>query len=158
MGRRLYAVAVKTTQGLKFEPHESTDLEAIEAATQELAKDRAKWERENVIPIEDRVKGDCDRSYVYGVTTWASMFSDRQMLATAVSVEELRKLRSQMASEEGLDRAGAVEHLLAFAVDKFLNYNSVLASWHAPRSVIRSVFDRHDVAFILNFATMTASA
>jgi adenine-specific DNA methylase len=155
MGSRLYAVALKTPQGLKFEPPESKDLDAIQAATQELAKRLAKWERENIIPTELYPEVSSDpRPRIYGMPRWANMFSSRQLLGMAVLVEELRSLRPQIEAKEGEDRAGAIEHLLAFAIDKFLNYNSVLASWHAPRSVMRSVFDRHDFAFKFTFAEM----
>jgi len=85
---------------------------------------------------------------------WADMFSPRQLLGLGVLVEELRALRPEIMAKENEGRGGAVEHLLAFAIDKFLNYNSVLASWHAPRSVMRSVFDRHDFAWKATFAEM----
>jgi len=155
MGSRLYVIAVKTPQGLKFEPPESKDVEAIEAAVLELAKHRARWERENVIPTEKVPLGDKTKEPIAkGILNWADMFSARQLLGMAVMVEELRALRSEIVAKEGEDRGGAVEHLLAFAIDKFLNYNSVLASWHAPHSVMRSVFDRHDLAFKFTFAEM----
>jgi putative DNA methylase len=155
MGSRLYAVAVKSPQGLRFEPPDPNDLEAIEAAANELGKHRASWEQDNVIPTELYPELSSDpRPRAYGMLGWADMFSARQLLGAGVLVEELRGLRSAIVAKEGKDRAGAIEHLLAFGVDKFLNYNSVLASWHAPRSVIRSVFDRHDFAFKFTFAEM----
>jgi putative DNA methylase len=155
MRSRLYAVAVKTPQGLTFEPPEQVDLDAINAAVAELDSHRVQWERENVIPTELYPQMTSDpRPRVYGMPRWADMFSDRQLLGMAVMVEELRALRSAMVAKEGEERAGAIEHLLAFVVDKFLNYNSVLASWHAPRSVMRSVFDRHDFAWKSTFAEM----
>lgn len=157
MGSRLYAVAVKTPHGLKFEPPELRDLEPIDAAKRELAKHRARWERENVIPTEARVKGDCDRSYVYGVTTWASMFSARQLLGMAVLVEELRALRSQIIAKEGEERGAAIEHVLAFGIDKLANWNSVLASWNVRARTLRSVFDRHDFAFKWTFGEMATT-
>lgn len=155
MGSQLYAVAVKTPQGLTFEPPTEADLAAIEAANRELAKHRARWEREQVIPTERIPTGDkTGEPMARGILTWADMFSARQLLGMGVLVEELRGLRAAIVQKEGEERGGAVEHLLAFALDKFLNYNSVLASWHAPRSVMRSVFDRHDFAWKSTFAEM----
>lgn len=155
MGSRLYAVAVKTPKGLTFEPPERGDLDAIEAAAKELAKHRARWERENVIPTELYPEVTSDpRPRVYGMPRWADMFSARQLLGMGVLVEELRALRPEIVAKEGEDRGGAIEHLLAFAIDKFLNYNSLLASWNAPRAVMRSVFDRHDFAWKSTFAEM----
>lgn len=155
MGSQLYAVAVKRPQGLTFEPPTDADLEAIEAAERELARHRARWEREHVIPTERIPVGDkTGEPMARAIRSWADMFSPRQLLGMGVLVEELRGLREQIVQKEGSECGGAVEHLLAFALDKFLNYNSVLASWHAPRSVMRSVFDRHDFAWKSTFAEM----
>ncbi len=82
------------------------------------------------------------------------MFSPRQLLAMATITEELRNLREEIVSTEGEDVGEATLHLLAFIVDKFVNYNSNLCSWHAPRAVMRSVFDRHDFSFKITFAEM----
>ncbi|MDI6773219.1 MAG: DUF1156 domain-containing protein, partial [bacterium] len=154
MKSALYAVALKTPQGLTFQPPEAADLEALEEAEQELARLRPGWEKANVIPQEGRIKGDCDRSFVYGLTTWASLFSPRQLLCFGVLVEELRRLRPEIVKAEGAGIGEAAVHLLALIVNKFANYSSVLASWHAPRSVMRSVFDRHDYSFKPTFAEM----
>ena len=71
-----------------------------------------------------------------------------------VLVEELQTLRPEIVRQEGRELGEAVVHLLAFAADKFANYNSVLASWHAPRAVMLSVFDRHDYSFKATFCEM----
>lgn len=154
MKSALYAVAVKAPGGLRFEPPTETDLEALEKAETELSKHRKRWEQENIIPTEKRYQGDCDRSYAYGLTTWAGLFAPRQLFGFGVLVEELKALRADIVKAEGNELAEAVVHMLAFVIDKFLNYNSVLCSWHAPRSVMRSVFDRHDFSFKITFAEM----
>lgn len=154
MGSRLYAVAVKTPQGLAFEPPEQDDLDAIDAAAKELTRLRERWEKSNVIPTESRSKGDCDRSYVYGLTEWANMFSARQLLGMGVLVEELRALRPAIVEKEGEERGGAIEHLLAFAIDKLTNYNSASSFWHALRGGMANTFDRHDFSFKVTFAEM----
>jgi putative DNA methylase len=61
---------------------------------------------------------------------------------------------AEIVKAEGTEDGEAIIHLLAFLVDKFTNYNSYLASWHAPHAVMRSVFDRHDFAFKPTFAEM----
>ena len=156
MGSALYAVATKATRGLEFRPAEPVDLDALDTAQRELDRLRPQWEREGIIPTEDRYKGDCDRSYAFGHTTWASLFAPRQLLALGVMVEELRSLRPEIVRAEGTEPGEAVVHLLAFGLDKFANYGSILASWHAPRQVLRSVFDRHDYSFKATFAEMAA--
>lgn len=154
MGSALYAVALKTPQGLTFRPPEETDLKAIEAAEAELARLRPRWEQANLIPTEKRTKGDCDRSFVYGITTWADMFAPRQLLCFGVLVEELRELRPEILKAEGKEWGEAAVHLLAFATNKFTNYDSASSFWHALRGGMANTFDRHDFSFKVTFAEM----
>ena len=154
MGSALYAVALKTSQGLTFQPPEPADVVALEEAETQLAQLRPLWERSNVIPTEDRTKGDCDRSFVYGVTKWADMFSPRQLLCLGVLVEELREMRSEIVEAEGEELGEAVIHMLALGLDKFANWNAILSSWNAPAQTARSVFDRHDFSFKATFCEM----
>jgi adenine-specific DNA methylase len=154
MKSALYAVALKTPQGLEFRPPTDADLKAIAAAESELARLRPGWEKNNIIPTENRVQGDCDRSFVYGLHKWADMFSARQFLCFGVLVEELQRLRKEITGVDGEDLGEAVIHLLGFAIDKFANYNSTLASWHSSHAIMRSVFDRHDFSFKATFAEM----
>jgi adenine-specific DNA methylase len=148
MRSALYAVAIKTRQGLTFQPPEPKDIEALEAAEEELARLRSGWEQANIIPTEKIPVGDeTGEPLVRGITTWADMFSPRQLLCFGVLVEELRKLRPEILKAEGHELGSAVEHILAFVLDKFGNHNALLASWDPTTSGIRSVFDRHDYAF-----------
>ena len=52
MGSALYAVALKTPQGLKFRPPHQADLEAIKAAEAQLTQWRPDWEARNLLPTE----------------------------------------------------------------------------------------------------------
>jgi adenine-specific DNA methylase len=154
MKSALYAIAVKA-KGLKFEPPAETDFQALEKAEQELSKHRKRWEQEYIIPTERVPAGDKTREVlVKGMQYWADLFAPRQLLGFGVLVEELQDLHDEIVKTEGNELGEAVVHLLSFVIDKFLNYNNVLGSWHAPRSVIRSVFDRHDFAFKITFAEM----
>ncbi|MBI1799723.1 MAG: DUF1156 domain-containing protein [Candidatus Eisenbacteria bacterium] len=148
MGSALYAVAVKTPQGLRFQPPEAMDLKALREAEKELERQRAGWEKANIIPTEmyPQVSSD-ERPRLYGMPGWADMFSPRQLMCFGVLVEELRALRKEIVKAEGTDVGEAVVHLLAFALDKFGNHNALSASWDSTTNGIRSVFDRHDFAF-----------
>jgi len=154
MHSALYAVALKTPQGLTFQPPEPADLKALEAAEKELAKLRPGWEQGNVIPTENRIQGDCDRSYVYGITTWADMFTPRQLLCFGVLVEELRNLGKEIVKAEGEDMGEGVVHLLACATDKLLDYNNSLNTWETSRGIAKHLFQRHDFSFKATFAEM----
>jgi adenine-specific DNA methylase len=157
LGSQLYAVAIKQGSRLRFEPPTPADLAALAAAEQELARRRPAWEASNVIPTERIPEGDKTKEpLARGITRWADMFSPRQLLAMGVLVEELRALRPEIVAAEGEEMARAIELLLALVLDKFVNYNCLHASWHAPRQVIRSMFDRHDYSFKPTFAEMAA--
>ena len=155
MGSRLYAIAVKTPQGLTFEPPEPADLRAIEAASGELRKHRAAWERENVLPTELYPEATSDhRPRLYGMPRWADMFADRQLLGMGVLVEELRELHLDIIKVEGDERGGAIEHLLAFTIDKFLNHNCTQTRFENTRGVVKGKMDRHDYAFKPTYAEL----
>ena len=157
MKSHLYAVVVKTPQGLTFQPPVDEDLKALEEAERELARLRPDWERKNIIPTEEypAVSSD-ERPRLYGMPRWADMFSPRQLLCMGVLVEELQKLRPEIVGAEGEELGEAVVHLLAIVVDKFLNHNCTGARWENTRAVIKGKMDRHDFAFKPTFAEMAA--
>ncbi|MTW18314.1 DUF1156 domain-containing protein [Rhodoplanes serenus] len=155
MGSALYAVALKTPQGLKFRPPQRADIDALDAAEAQLQQWRGDWEARNLIPTEEYPVITTDaRPRTYGMPRWADMFSPRQLLGFGVLMEELQALRPAILAEEGEDVGEAVIHLLAFVLDKLANWNSILSSWNILAQTVRSVFDRHDFAFKLTFAEM----
>lgn len=163
MGSALYAVALKTPKGLRFEAPDEADLKGLEDAARELARLRPRWEGEGIIPTERIPVGDktgdpkghgTDMPLKRGEQHWADMFSARQLLCLGVLVEEVRNLRPEIVKAEGREVGERVVHLLAFILDKFANHNAVLASWDTTTNGIRSVFDRHDFAFKATFAEM----
>lgn len=156
LGSALYAVAIKRPGlGLQLRLPTDADLQALHAAEQKLNEVRNQWEAEGSLPSENIPLGEKTvEPIARGINTWADMFSPRQLLTMGTLVRELHKLRAQILSEEGEEDGDAIEHLLAFGLDKFANYNSVLTSWHVPRKVMRSVFDRHDFSFKVTFAEM----
>lgn len=155
MESTLYALAVKTPQGMKFQPPKQEDLKAVKEAEKKLGCLRSNWEKANIIPSEEYPQITSDlRPKLYGMPSWADMFSDRQLLCFGIIVEEFQKVRSEILKEGHAGWSEEILHLLAFAIDKFANYNSYLSSWKSDQSGIRSVFDRHDFAFKPTWAEM----
>jgi adenine-specific DNA methylase len=155
MDSALYAVALKTPQGLKFRGPRPEDQEALDAAEQALAQRRGDWEARNLIPTEPYPEITTDiRPRTYGMPHWADMFSPRQLLGFGVLMEEMQALRPHIIAQEGEAMGEAVVHLLAFTIDKFTNYNNYLASWHVSHQVIRGIFDRHDFSFKSTYTEM----
>lgn len=155
MGSALYAVALKTPQGIKFRSPLQADFDALAAAEEHLQQVRGDWEARNLIPTEEYpiVTSDA-RPRTYGMPRWADMFSPRQLLGFGVLMEELQTLRAETIAAEGEQLGEAILHLLAFAIDKFANWNAILSSWNVKAETVRSVFDRHDYAFKITFSEM----
>lgn len=155
MGSALYAVAVKTPQGLRFQPPEPEDLKAIAAAERELARLRPGWEKANIIPTERIPVGDkTGEPLARGITTWADMFAPRQLLGLGVLVEEIKSLRGEIHKKEGTELGEAVVHLLSLAIDKFVNHNCMFTRFENTRAVIKGKMDRHDYSFKTSYAEM----
>jgi putative DNA methylase len=155
MGSALYAVVLKTPQGLKFERPTEADLKALEAAAAELARLRPGWEQANIIPTEVYPEITTDeRPRLYGMPRWADLFSPRQLLAMGVLVEELQRLRPEIIKAEGEELGEAVVHILSLAIDKLLDYNNFLTTWESTRGIVKHIFQRHDFSFKATFAEM----
>ncbi|MFZ2055382.1 MAG: DUF1156 domain-containing protein, partial [Candidatus Aminicenantales bacterium] len=155
MKSALYAIAVKTPQGLRFHPPEQPDLKAREDAEKELAKVIGSWKKNNIVPTEKIPVGDkTGEPMARGIRDWFEMFSPRQLLAMGILVEELKNLHPEIIKAEGKDRGEAVVHLLAFVIDKFSNFNDILSSWSIGTKTIRGIFDRHDFSFKSTWAEM----
>lgn len=155
MSSALYAIAVKTPQGLRFQPPEPADVKAIEEAEKELARNRKAWEKANLIPTElyPDVSSD-ERPRLYGMPRWADMYSPRQLLVLTTLVDELRSLRSEMLRADGDLQGEAVAHLLAFVVDKIANRGSLACTWIPQAGVLGQTFQRHDYSLKVTFAEM----
>jgi len=154
----LYAVAVRkpkaTGRGMTrwFRAPTQMDLDALAAATSELARLEREWKDADVLPVEDVPFGNDTRPHQYGMSRWRDMFTDRQLLAHGVFIEEWRRLRPEVHEDLSEDRGDQVMTLLAMMQSKGLNYLCRLSSWDVSKQGIRSVFDRHDFAFKWTFA------
>jgi len=158
MGQMLYAVALKRRGGFDFRAPTGADLAAVAAAEAELARRRPLWEARDVIPTEAFPQGNDMRPLLYGMPTWAEMFSPRQLLAMGTFVETLAELRDEMRSVMDKEHAAAVETYLAMAIDKASSYHNLQTRWHPSRAVIAQIFDRHDFAFKWSFTEFDAAA
>ena len=155
MGSQMYAVAIKVGEKFEFRDPVESDLAAIRAAEEQLDRIEAEWLLNNVIPSEPIPDGSKTSEAIrYGMSHWQRMFSPRQLLVMGTAVEELRGLQEQMEEDLDSGRATAIGAYLANSVDKIASYNCITSSWHSSRTVIRSVFDRHDFSFKWSFTEM----
>jgi adenine-specific DNA methylase len=160
MGEMLLAVAVARSgaRGRSYRSPTARDLEAIQAAAVEIARNLPRWEVEDLVPNEQRFIGPADRAARYGCTEMRDMFSPRQLLTAVTALEELRAVIQEATAALGAEKAKALNLYLAFALDKALDYNSSFASWHSSRQMIRNTFDRHDFSVKWSFAEFDGTA
>jgi adenine-specific DNA methylase len=159
MGAQLYAVAIQTSKGKDFRLPTEEDLQAVRRAEQELARRLPEWEARGLVPREPFPETATDtRPLQYGMPTWADLFSPRQLLALCTYLETYYEVAREVRAALPADRAKAVLTYLALVLDKCADYNSMLASWHAGRTVMRNTFDRHDFSFKWSFGEMNLIA
>lgn len=159
MGQLLYAVAVKKPgSGFEFRSPTAGDLAAIHRAEAELVRKKSGWIASDLIPTEPFPEGNDNRPLVYGMPTWSDFFSPRQLLAMGTFIETMREVQRDLDQAVEAKKAEAISAYLGMILNKCANYSSLLASWHAPRGVMRSVFDRHDFSFKWTYGEFDAAA
>lgn len=153
----LYAVAVRKPKARGvvrwFRPPTQTDLDSLEAATEELGRIGESWAADDVLPTEvfAVINKRDNRLPLYGIDGFRPMFADRQLLVHGSFVDEWRRLKGEVMEALGAERGGEVVTLLAMMQNKALNYNARLSAWHPTRGSMANVFNRHDLSFSWTF-------
>ena len=89
----------------------------------------------------------------YGMTTFADLFTNRQLLALTTFSELVAEARAQVEADGGsAEYAQALSVYLAFVVDKMTDYHSSICSWHSSRDLIRNTFGRQAIPMVWDYA------
>ena len=169
MGEQLYAVVFKRrvetrtksgrrgrdkwVRGYRAPRPEDDNAAEIDAR---LAGKGLEWEAFDIVPSERFPEdGNDDRPIQYGMPLWRDLFSPRQLLCHGVSVEVFREmLDADRAAGRLDDLRKAAYGYLALTLDTLLNYNNRAGRWDNTTGRVRSIFDRHDFAFVWSYAEM----
>ena len=121
-----------------------------------LAEKLPEWEAFDIVPTEDIPEGNkTAEPQRYGMHSWLDLFSPRQLLCHGTNVEVFRSLLDADRTAGRLDDVRRAAYgYLALTLDTLLNYNSRSGRWDTTTSRVRSIFDRHDYAFVWSFAEM----
>ena len=169
MGEQLYAVvykrAIQTFKKdgepgrIKWErgyraPRPEDDV--FEDVRDRLEEKLPYWEAMDMIPTEAfPTDSNDDRPIQYGMPLWRDLFSPRQLYCHGTSVEVFRDLLSEEEAKPGFgDVQKAAFVYLAIAIDTLLNYGTRSCRWDTTTARVRSLFDRHDFAFVTSYAEM----
>ena len=168
MGEQLYAVVCKerveyeTKTGQirvkwvrRYRAPRPEDDNSVELRTW-LDERLSEWEAFGFVPSErfPEISND-DRPIQYGMPLWRDMFSPRQLLCHGASVEIFREMLDADRAAGQLDEVRKAAYgYLALTLDTLLNYNNRAGRWDNTTGRVRSIFDRHDFAFVWSYAEM----
>ena len=121
-----------------------------------LAEKLAEWEALDIVPSERFPEDSNDtRPIQYGMPYWRDLFSPRQLLCHGTSVEVFREMLDADRAEGKLNEVRQAAYgYLALTLDTLLNYNNRAGRWDNTTGRVRSIFDRHDFAFVWSYAEM----
>lgn len=90
----------------------------------------------------------------YGMTTHASLFAQRQLVALSTFSGLVKEVAREVSARSGGDEAysQAVATYLAFAVDKAANYWSALCAWYVSKEIMVSTFGLPTLSMTWDFA------
>jgi adenine-specific DNA methylase len=160
IGEMLLAVATTRPdgRGRRFRAPTSQDLEACQAARDEMARSRTRFEIEDLVPSEPIGISNYDRGHrMYGINQWSDFFTSRQLLSLATALNCLHRVEADARQELAPLEAAALELYLAIALDKAVDYNSRQTSWESDRVKIAHTFEKHNFAFKWSFAEFDAA-
>ena len=121
-----------------------------------LAEKLPEWDAFDIVPNErfPEVSND-DRPIQYGMPLWRDLFSPRQLLCHGTNVEVFREMLETDRAAGRLDEVRQAAYgYLALTLDTLLNYNNRAGRWDNTTGRVRSIFDRHDFAFVWSYAEM----
>ena len=157
-GQRMVAVVTNKADGsgksyrLATDKDIATFIEAREYLSEKRAQLMTEW---GMDPIPDEeipqtMPGGI-HTPAYGMTTWGSLFNDRQKLALITFVDKIRHSHSMMNKEYGDEYAKAVVSYLALQLDRLADYNSTLCLWHNTKELVAHTFGRQSLSMAWDF-------
>ena len=125
-----------------------------------LETNDAQWREQNILPNEavPPTGNKTDTLQQYGMPTWRDVFSPRQQLAHGYCVQAFRELVKTDLDAGRLDDTRRVAWAcVGLALDKLLNYNSLLTVWHPNRESLANAFNSHDFGMKWSYAEMAVA-
>jgi len=151
---RLLAVVVTRVneQGRKYRLPTQKDLAAIYAASQKLEIIKTNPDDNFPIPNESLpIMSGVFNAPLYGHSTWASLFSPRQMLSLVTLAKLIIQLDTTVLASSDNECNKAIITCLALALDKQADSNSSLCAWRSISEDIGHTFGRQALPMLWDF-------
>ncbi len=154
---RLFCVVI-IRPGMKGRFYRSptvADWQAVRSASEEL--ERRKHEHigdMSLVPDESNTEYQMfnNSAPIYGIKTWGSLFTQRQMLALTSLVRLVRKAGRQLAEQREEELTRAVQTCLGLVTNKVAQHNSSLCRWTSTGENIADTFGRQAFPMVWDFS------
>jgi putative DNA methylase len=141
-------------QGRFYRLATKRDLKAVANATAELEKRKRETSGPlSLVPDEPISPNELRRISVpiYGMECWGDLFSPRQLLALVTLSRLVMKAGKVLATEQKDGLAGAVQTVLALALDKQADLGNSLCAWEPIAQCPRHLFGRQAIGIVWDF-------
>jgi adenine-specific DNA methylase len=137
LGERVAAVIVEGTDGKDYRIPEEKDLSAFEMASKLKSLQLQE-------PIEE---GQWNvKTWLYGMTTWGSLFNRRQLAVNSIFVgylhEALKNIKNEIKDKE---YQKAIAIYLGLWISKIVSFNATVCIWAATSEIIKNPFGRQAI-------------
>ncbi len=152
LGERLTAVAVDGQRGKEYRLPTDEEVRTAAATAEEnksLYADLPFGLPDDPTPDEGSLG---IRTTRYGLTTWQSLFTNRQLLALGTIVQEIHRCRSELAEFDYPDEwQEAMVAYLSLVLSKFADYCSSLCTWVMQAEKMGHTFARFALPMVWDF-------
>lgn len=155
LGQTPVAVITDGKHGKQYRDVEDSDLEAIKRAVQASAALEAPLEK--ILPeitgkdAEDVSNSTGIRVHLYGMKTWGSLFTPRQLLAMQTFLSTVSDLKAPILKEYGTEYGLAVHVYLSVWLSKLAMFNNTVTRWRSDGEYVDSPFSMQKISMTWDF-------
>ena len=158
MGSVMTAVVVDAPGGKRYRRPRKEEVEAAEIDENEI--EALYREVPFGMPEEPMPDKEClgVRIPLYGFDRWRTVFTDRQLLALGVFLQEVRACCGEFAADYSEAWSEAISAYLTCALSKQADYSSAVCSWHNGREILGHTFARFAFPMVWDFCEVNVLA
>lgn len=153
LGFQMYAVSYHDYRGkLLFRVPAQNDLDAYEKAASRLQELEDGFRQDDLIPDEliPDDNTEAKRLPLYGLYRWRDLYAPRQLL-TLTSLLQASRKAINLYGESFPERQTSLALWLAMILDRCVDKNSRLSSWHTSRVLVNLATTTHSLNLMWNF-------